>query len=214
MDLTEDQIDKFFLYLKELKTWNKKINLTAITEDKDIITKHFVDSITIYGYLGPGSSIIDVGTGAGFPGIPLAIIDGSLQIDLLDSKEKKVHFVRHVIRKLGLKNVRAFTGRVEDISNGIKRGVYDVVVARAFGDIAKIANNTAGYLNRQGRILLMRGDSGKREWENVEKELEPGLCKEDIAELHIPFSNIRRYLIVLKKDNKEEGESYLSPSSL
>ena len=105
LTLTEEQIEKFYNYMNLLIEWNKKINLTAIVEPKDIILKHFIDSLTIEKYIKKGETIIDVGTGAGFPGIPLKIAREDLKITLADSLNKRINFLNEVINKLDLKNM-------------------------------------------------------------------------------------------------------------
>ena len=114
IDLDEKAIEAFGLYLKELLKWNQKINLTAIRSEKGIVLKHFLDSLSVYPYLPEHSFILDIGSGAGFPGIPLKIIQPSFEITLIDSVRKKVDFQRHIIRRLGLKGTEAIHGRVQD----------------------------------------------------------------------------------------------------
>lgn len=106
-------IETFELYLKELLKWNQKINLTAIRSEKGIVLKHFLDSLSVHPYLPNCSSILDIGSGAGFPGIPLKIIQPTLEVTLIDSVHKKVDFQKHIIRTLGLKGIEAIHGREE-----------------------------------------------------------------------------------------------------
>ena len=112
--LNEKHMEAFDLYLRELLKWNQKINLTAIRSEKGIVLKHFVDSLSAYPHLSKPSSLLDVGSGAGFPGIPLRMADPSLEVTLIDSVRKKVDFQRHLIRTLGLKGIEAIHGRVQD----------------------------------------------------------------------------------------------------
>ena len=114
IDLTEKQIQDFYNYMNLLLEWNEKVNLTAITEMDDVILKHFIDSITILKYLKENESIIDVGTGAGFPGIPVAIMNLKFNITLLDSLNKRITFLDEVSKKLELKNMKTIHGRAED----------------------------------------------------------------------------------------------------
>ena len=115
LKLTEEQIEKFYNYMNLLIEWNKKINLTAIVEPKDIILKHFIDSLTIVKYIKKGETIIDVGTGAGFPGIPLKIVRDDLKITLADSLNKRINFLNEVINKLDLKNIETIHTRAEEL---------------------------------------------------------------------------------------------------
>ena len=103
--LSDDKKEKFEIYMKELIEWNKNINLTAITEENEIILKHFIDSMTISDYIKDNSKIIDIGTGAGFPGIPLKIKNNSLNVTLVDSLNKRINFLNNIINKLNLDNI-------------------------------------------------------------------------------------------------------------
>ena len=114
ISIEEYQIEKFHIYMKLLLQWNKKINLTAITDEEEIILKHFVDSLTVLKYINENDKIIDVGTGAGFPGIPIAIMMPNVKITLLDSLNKRINFLNEVIKELDLKNVETIHSRSED----------------------------------------------------------------------------------------------------
>ena len=114
IEINENKIDMFYLYMQELLEWNKKINLTAIEDENEIILKHFIDSLTVQKYIKNAQNIIDIGTGAGFPGIPLAIVNEKSNIVLLDSLNKRINFLNNVIQKLELSNVKAIHGRAED----------------------------------------------------------------------------------------------------
>lgn len=196
--ITDTQVDHFLVYMEELKYWNSRINLTSVTEDKEIITRHFIDSLTILKYLSDGSRILDIGTGAGFPGIPLAIVDDGLTIDMIDSRQKKIHFVNHIIRKLGLNNARGITANIEDDLNNINRDYYDLVVTRAFADITKTMNCSADYLAEGGRIVLMRGEKGLYEWEVAKEQFDETPKVTDIDQFTLPFSEIKRCVIVVE----------------
>ena len=116
IEINENKIDMFYLYMQELLEWNKKINLTAIEDENEIILKHFIDSLTVQKYIKNAQNIIDIGTGAGFPGIPLAIVNEKSNIVLLDSLNKRINFLNNVIQKLELSNVKAIHGRAEDLA--------------------------------------------------------------------------------------------------
>ena len=105
IDLDEKKVGAFDLYLRELLKWNQKINLTAIRSEKGIVVKHFLDSLSAYPYLSKPSSLLDIGSGAGFPGIPLKMVEPFLEVTLIDSVRKKVDFQKHIIRTLGLKGI-------------------------------------------------------------------------------------------------------------
>lgn len=133
INISEDKANMLYIYKQLLLEWNEKINLTAITEDDDIIVKHFVDSLLSTKFVLEGMKIIDVGTGAGFPGIVLAIYYGKeINITLLDSLNKRINFLNDVIKKLELDNVKAIHGRAEEMAHNIEyREKYDVAIARA-----------------------------------------------------------------------------------
>lgn len=116
VELSDEKSKKFNNYMNLVLDWNEKINLTAIKEEDEFVLKHFIDSLTVKDFITDGSSVIDVGTGAGFPGIPLKIYNNSLKITLLDSLNKRVKFLDEVIKDLDLKDIKAVHGRAEDIS--------------------------------------------------------------------------------------------------
>ncbi|MCP3678147.1 MAG: 16S rRNA (guanine(527)-N(7))-methyltransferase RsmG, partial [Deltaproteobacteria bacterium] len=128
IDFGGRESDLFFTYLKELTEWSRKMNLTAIRDDRGIVTRHFLDSLAVHRFLGGALSLFDIGSGAGFPGIPLKIVRPSLDVVLLDGVGKKVAFMRNVVRSLGLKGIKAVHGRAEDHSViGQHREAFDVV---------------------------------------------------------------------------------------
>ena len=145
--------------------WNSKINLTSVTDDSEIIVKHFLDSLTVSELITDGPNILDIGTGAGFPGVPIAIVRQSLNITVLDSREKRIFFINEVLRELDLSNVKTVSGRAEDSNNGVPRINFDYVLTRAVGDIKEVINLSVPYLNEKGKIILMRGKEGKIDWE-------------------------------------------------
>lgn len=198
--LSARQVEQFFIYINELIRWNKKINLSGITDTDSIITKHFVDSLTVCRYLRQDSTLLDIGTGGGFPGIPLAIADSSYCVHMLDSRSKRVYFVRNVIRKLGLENAFVFEGRAEDKSNRIKRCFYDFTVFRAYSDITTILETTLDYIRSGGCVIIMKGAKGITELESARDQIDSSVIEiEDVAEIILPYSGIKRVLIKFKK---------------
>jgi len=133
--LNDEQFNKFYLYMKELLEWNQKINLTAITEPNEIILKHFVDSIIISKYI-KDTFILDIGTGAGFPGIPVKIVNDNLNVTLLDSLNKRINFLNEIINKLSLFAIKAVHGRAEEFGNNLEyRENFDIVTSRAVANL-------------------------------------------------------------------------------
>src|SRR4030066_20113 len=157
--LDEKTVEGFDLYLRELLKWNRKINLTAIRTEKDIVLKHFLDSLSAFPYLSGISSLLDIGSGAGFPGIPLKIVKPSLVTTLIDSVRKKVDFQKHIIRRLGLRGIEAIHGRVQD--KGIVKslgGRFDIVISRAFADLRTFLILSFPFLRDGGRGIAMKGE--------------------------------------------------------
>jgi 16S rRNA (guanine527-N7)-methyltransferase len=193
-------IESFELYLKELLKWNQKINLTAIRTEKGIVLKHFLDSLSVCPHLPSISSLLDIGSGAGFPGIPLRIVQPSLEITLIDSIRKKVDFQRHVIRVLGLKGVEAIHGRVQDkeILRSMS-GRFDLVISRAFTDLRNLLILSFPFLKKGGIVLAMKG-----ELDNKEIPLFSGIEKtryrlQKTIPLTLPFSDFKRTILLFEK---------------
>ena len=113
LEISLEDANKFYKYMKLLLEWNEKINLTAITEENEVIIKHFIDSLTIYKYLNEAKSIIDVGTGAGFPGIPIKILNKEIDITLMDSLNKRINFLNEVVKNLNLERISCIHSRAE-----------------------------------------------------------------------------------------------------
>lgn len=172
VDLGTEALDRFVKYLRELKLWNRKINLTSISSDEEIVTRHFLDSLAPYGLIHSldCKRVIDIGSGAGFPSIPLKIADPRLSVVLVDSVEKKVLFMRHVIRTLGLSSqgdgIRAVSARADDpktikeLGNG-----FDCVISRAFSSIEDFLDIGAPYCRAGGCLVAMKGPAALKEIE-------------------------------------------------
>jgi len=190
------KIQKFLSYHELIKKWNSKINLTSVTDDSEIIVKHFLDSLTVSEFITDGPNILDIGTGAGFPGVPIAIVRESLNITVLDSREKRIFFINEVLRELDLSNVKTVSGRAEDSNNGVSRINFDYVLTRAVGDIKEMINLSVPYLNEKGKIILMRGKEGKIEWERFKNN---NLKLLHLREIIVPESNFMRVLLVLSQ---------------
>lgn len=201
ISLNEEQIDKFFKYKNILKEWNEKINLTAIEEDRDIIIKHFVDSLSIVPLMkGDGIKLIDVGTGAGFPGIPVKIARESIEVTLLDSLDKRVKFLNEVIKENSLKDIKALHGRAEE--KGVLpefREKYDICTARAVASLPVLIEYCLPFVKIGGCFIAMKGSSTE-EIDNSKKALDIiGGKIEEVKEFTLPFSDIKRNVIVIRK---------------
>ena len=203
IDLSRESIDKFFKYMEILKEWNKKINLTAITEKNEIILKHFIDSLTIFSFMNDNDKVIDIGTGAGFPGIPLKI-SKNINLTLLDSLKKRIIFLQNVIDELNLENVECIHGRTEDIARQKKyREVYDVATARAVARLNVLAEYCLPYVKINGAFICMKGPDVYDEIAEANKSIEIlGGEIDKIDELTLPGTDIKRTIVVIKKVKK------------
>ena len=177
-------IDKLLIYINILKKWNKKINLTAVTNDFDIVKHHFFDSLAVSKFIEQ-KKILDVGSGAGFPGIILALCDATRQVTLVDKVGKKVAFTKQICLELNLKNVSVIHSRVEEISTN----KYDAIIARAFGDMSLLMSLTQNLINDKGVWYGMK--SKKLMDEDIIKN--KNLYK--IFDIKVPFLDAERYLI-------------------
>ncbi|MGR8978655.1 MAG: 16S rRNA (guanine(527)-N(7))-methyltransferase RsmG [Gammaproteobacteria bacterium] len=159
INLEESQIDQLLKFIKLIEKWNKAYNLTAIRNKEDMISYHLLDSLAVLPYLN-GSRIIDVGTGAGLPGIPLALACPGTEFTLLDSNAKKTRFVRQAVLELGIKNVAVYHGRSETYHPEVK---FNTVITRAFAGLHDIIKFTAHLLAEDGILLAMKGLNAENE---------------------------------------------------
>lgn len=201
LTLTEEQIEKFYNYMNLLIEWNKKINLTAIVEPKDIILKHFIDSLTIEKYIKKGETIIDVGTGAGFPGIPLKIAREDLKITLADSLNKRINFLNEVINKLDLKNIETIHTRAEELGKNKKyREKFDIATSRAVANMSTLSEYLIPFIKVKGRCICMKSSDIDTELENAKKAINILGCEiESKDKFNLPNSDLGRSVIILRK---------------
>ncbi|MBU6212137.1 MAG: 16S rRNA (guanine(527)-N(7))-methyltransferase RsmG [Gammaproteobacteria bacterium] len=181
--------------LDELERWNRSFNLTAITQRAQMLTHHLLDSLSIASLL-QGERIIDIGTGAGFPGLPLAIIQPERQFTLLDSNGKKIRFVNHAARTLGLANVVAVHARAEQWQD--ERGAFNTVVTRAFAPLSELMTTVRGLCGADTRVLAMKGRRSTQE----RAGLSPQWVIEQDVELAIPGLDEERHALVLRLDSR------------
>ena len=200
-ELTEEMQQQFEDYMNLLLEWNEKINLTAITEQDDIILKHFVDSLTINKYIEQGKSVIDMGTGAGFPGVPLKIARKDLKITLVDSLNKRIKFLDEVIEKLKLEKIETLHFRAEEFGQNKKyRETFDIATSRAVANLSTLAEYLLPLVKVGGKCLCMKGSEIKEELENSKKAIQIlGGEIEKIEEFTLPESDIKRAIITIKK---------------
>jgi 16S rRNA (guanine527-N7)-methyltransferase len=198
--LDEKTAEAFDLYLKELLKWNQKINLTAIRTEKGIVLKHFLDSLSVFPYFSNISTLLDIGSGAGFPGIPLKMVEPSLEVTLIDSARKKVDFQRHIIRRLGLKGIEAIHGRVQEkeILKGLE-GQFDIVMSRAFSDLQTFLVLSFPLLRKGGIVLAMKGRVDRKEMRLLPAMKEVRYRLQKTVPFSLPFSSLKRSILLFGK---------------
>ncbi len=200
----DDQLNMFETYYEMLIDWNKRINLTAITEYEDVILKHFVDSVLICKYfnLNKDIHIIDVGTGAGFPGIPIKILNPDCNIVLLDSLNKRINFLYTVKEELGLRNLECIHGRAEDVSHEKKyRGMFDFAVSRAVANLSTLSEYCIPFIKPGGKFISYKSDKSDDEIKNADNALSHlNSVLTSVEEICIPDTDIIRRLIVITNE--------------
>ena len=199
IELDKNQIEKFYKYMDLLIEWNEKINLTAITNRKDIIVKHFIDSLTIQRYLSDAVNIIDVGTGAGFPGIPIKIVNPNLKVVLVDSLNKRINFLQEVIKKLNLDNIEVIHARAEDLGQKY-REAFDIVTSRAVANMSVLSEYLLPLARVNGKCICMKGSDVEEELENSKYAINLlGGKIEKVDKFELSNERIGRNIIIVKK---------------
>src|SRR6266498_2544572 len=201
--ITRRQATLFLSYEKELLEWNSKFNLTAIRDSESIRTKHFLDSLSCsLAWKGtPPNRLIDVGTGAGFPGIPLKILYPNLKLTLVESVGKKAMFCQHIVRALGLEHVEVIQSRAEDLGQDVNhREKYDWAVGRAVANLNVLSEYLIPLVHVGGTMLAQKGESGPADAQSAEKAMKllGGKLKQLIP-VNLPGVADDRYLILVDK---------------
>ncbi len=198
--IDEEKILYFYQYMKEIIDWNDKINVTAITNEKEFIVKHFVDSLTISEYIQNGENIIDIGTGAGFPGIPLKIIKGNSKVTLIDSVNKKLNVIRNINQKINLEHLEIIHTRAEDLANNPEyREKYDVATTRAVSGFSTIVEYMLPFIKIGGKAICMKGPNFKEELENAKRAIEILGGKVENVQTRMISGDTERNIIVIRK---------------
>jgi 16S rRNA (guanine527-N7)-methyltransferase len=200
--LAEQDLALFSIYKQELITWNRIISLVAIKSPLDLPIKHFIDSLTALPLLPrEGRRLLDIGTGAGFPGLPLKIIRPNLDLHLLEASRKKVSFLKELIRKLGLPGVTIIHGRVEEVMNNAHfHESFDGVISRAAFKMPELLNMGLYFLRTGGLLTAMRGPREEAANYNIGQFIDnKGFCLEKIVDLRLPLTGVSRKIILYRK---------------
>lgn len=213
LPLTPEQLRAFEVYHAELIAWNKRVNLTAVTSWEEVQTRHFLDSLTVL-LAFPGSqnhiatcdgplSVVDVGAGAGFPGVPIRIVCPNLSLTLLEATTKRTAFLRHLVQVLGLADVSIINGRAEDVGSLPQyRENYDVAVARAVARLPILAELCLPLVRVGGRFIAMKGAEVQREVADSQRAIATlGGVLREVREVELPDLLEKRTLVVVDKVN-------------
>ncbi|MDH5455044.1 MAG: 16S rRNA (guanine(527)-N(7))-methyltransferase RsmG [Gammaproteobacteria bacterium] len=186
-----DYAEKFDILLDELERWNRRVNLTAVRNRDEMFTAHIADSLVARPFL-EGRTVLDVGTGPGFPGLPLAIVQPDREFTLLDSNNKKIMFVQHVAGILGLGNVTAVKGRGEDYAPGHR---FDTVIARALAALPRLVEIAGHHVREDGVFVALKGRYPTTELEEL-----PAPWSHEVEELHVPgLAKGSRHAVLLRR---------------
>lgn len=203
ISLGQKEKEKFLKYKELLLEWNEKINITAITEDREVDIKHFLDSLTAFDSekLKGNKKIIDIGTGGGFPGLPLKIINDELEVTLLDSLNKRIIFLNEVIENLGLENIDAIHGRAEELSRKEEyREKYDICISRAVASLDTLSEYCLPFVKKGGYFISMKGPEVEDEIKQSKNAINILGGKVECTKIiTIPQSDIKHSLIIIKK---------------
>lgn len=196
----DNQIEEFFKYMNGVLEWNKKINVTAITDEKMFVVKHFIDSLTINQYLEEKDKIIDIGTGAGFPSIPLKIMNKEKEFTLIDSINKKLNVIREINKDINLDKLKIIHCRAENLANKIEyREKYDVAVTRAVSNLSTITEYMLPFVKINGIAICMKGPNYESELDNAKNAIKIlGGKVEKIEKVQVD-NEMERNLVIIKK---------------
>jgi len=197
LSISEGDFRSFELFSDELKKWNRKINLTSICKDADIAVKHIIDALVLAGCVNDGESVLDIGSGAGIPAIPLKITRPEVQVVSVDAVGKKILFQRHIARLLALKGFEALHTRVEDL-HATRAGSFDVITSRAFSRLELFVCLAAPLLKKGGRMIAMKGPHVDGEFDGIAADLRlAGFEIDAVREYSLPMNKGERSLVTI-----------------
>ncbi len=197
---TNNMLEKFSIYYKELVEKNKQFNLTAITEEEDVYVKHFLDSVLAVNLIKKDAKLCDIGAGAGFPGLPLKIVREDINLTMVDSLNKRITFLNNLTSKLSLKNTKSLHFRAEEYAKTENRESFDVVVSRAVANLATLSEYCLPFLKIGGKFLAYKGIKAKEEIDlakNAIEKLGGKLVK--IHKIKLIGTDIDRYIVEIEK---------------
>ena len=209
IEISDYQIKQFSIYYDLLVQWNSFMNLTSITDKEEVILKHFVDSIALCKYLPlSNDTLIDIGTGAGFPGIPLKIMCPNLKVTLVDSLNKRINFLNTVIDQLKLDDIFTIHSRAEDLAHDKKyREKYDLCVPRAVANLSTLTELSLPFVKENGYFIPYKSEKSSEEISLATNAINLlGGSLEKVEEYYLPDSDIKRTLIFIKKSNKSPNK--------
>ena len=203
IQLSEVQVEQFMKYKLLLQEWNEKMNLTAITEDREVITKHFLDCMTINKALNMNDqkTVIDIGTGAGFPGLVIKIAFPHLKVTLVDALKKRLTFLETVINELGLTDIECIHSRAEDLGkNKQYREGFDICASRAVANLAVLSEYTLPFVKVDGYLIALKGQRLDEELEQGQRAIEIlGGQLEEVVHTGVPFTDLDHKIAKIKK---------------
>lgn len=203
IQLSETQVEQFMKYKTLLQEWNQKMNLTAITEDREVITKHFLDCMTINKALNMSEqkTVIDIGTGAGFPGLVIKIAFPHLKVTLVDALKKRLTFLETVINELGLTDIECVHSRAEDLGkNKQYREGFDICASRAVANLAVLSEYTLPFVKVDGYLIALKGQKLDEELEQGQKAIKIlGGQLEEVVHTGVPFTDLDHKIAKIKK---------------